>query len=71
MLAWGIVLGIRLSGKSSAESAIQSLPDDWRMAHMMIEFVEEVNRAFGGWRSFYSTNPRALTQARGELRLWR
>jgi len=46
MLAWGIAPGIRLWGKSSAESAIQSLPCDWRMAHMMIEFVREVNRAF-------------------------
>jgi hypothetical protein len=52
MLAWGIALGIRLSGKSSAESAIQSLPGDWRMAHMMIEFVQEVNRAFSAGALF-------------------
>ena len=52
MLAWGIALGIRLSGKSSTESAIQSLPGDWRMAHMMIEFVQEVNRAFSAGALF-------------------
>jgi len=52
MLAWGIALGIRLSGKSSAESAIQSLPGDWRMAHMMIEFVQQVNRAFSAGAFF-------------------
>ncbi len=52
MLAWGIALGIRLSGKSSAESAIQSVPGDWRMAHMMIEFVQEVNRAFSAGALF-------------------
>jgi hypothetical protein len=52
MLAWGIALGIRLLGKSSAESAIQSLPGDWRMAHMMIEFVQEVNRAFSAGALF-------------------
>jgi hypothetical protein len=57
MLAWGIALGIRLSGKSGAESAIQSLPGVWRMAHMMIEFVQEVSRAFsaGGFSLFHES----------------
>ena len=57
MLAWGIALGNRLSGKSSAESAIQSLPGDWRMAHMMIEFVQEVNRAFSAGALFVPRIP--------------